>query len=50
MKFEIYNVVGLKDIRVVGSRAVDYDYNYIDGSPVIGHHPVQVKSAVKFRI
>jgi len=36
-----YRIPGLKDIRVVGSRAVDYDYNYIDGSPVIGHHPVQ---------
>ena len=24
---------------VMGSHAVDYDYNYFDGSPIIGAHP-----------
>ena len=23
----------------MGSYAVDYDYNYFDGSPIIGRHP-----------
>jgi FAD-dependent oxidoreductase domain-containing protein 1 len=24
----------------MGSRPIDYDYNYMDGSPVVGIHPV----------
>jgi len=24
----------------MGSRPIDYDYNYIDGSPVVGIHPI----------
>ena len=24
---------------LLGSHAVDYDYNYFDGSPIIGPHP-----------
>ena len=24
----------------MGSRPIDYDYNYMDGSPVVGLHPI----------
>jgi len=33
-------VEGFDNPTVVGSNLVDYDYNYYDGSPIIGHHPL----------
>jgi hypothetical protein len=31
---------GFKNYTLMGSRPIDYDYNYMDGSPVVGIHPV----------
>jgi len=31
---------GMENYTLLSSRPVDFDCNYIDGSPVIGHHPI----------
>lgn len=31
---------GFKDCKVVDHRSIDYDFNYMDGTPVIGQHPI----------
>ncbi len=35
----IFNL-GFKNYTLMGSRPIDYDYNYMDGSPVVGLHPI----------
>jgi len=35
-----YRIPGFKNYTLMGSRPVDYDYNYEDGSPIIGIHPI----------
>jgi len=35
-----YRLPGFKDCKVVDHRSIDYDFNYVDGTPVIGQHPI----------
>jgi glycine/D-amino acid oxidase-like deaminating enzyme len=36
----IYPLLGFKNYTLMGSRPIDYDHNYMDGSPVVGVHPI----------
>ncbi len=33
-------MLGFKNYTLMGSRPIDYDHNYMDGSPVVGVHPI----------
>jgi FAD-dependent oxidoreductase domain-containing protein 1 len=35
-----YRIPGFKNYTLMGSRPIDYDHNYMDGSPVVGVHPI----------
>lgn len=35
-----YRIPAFKNYTLMGSRPIDYDYNYMDGSPVVGVHPI----------